>query len=144
MKLGQILLHRRRIDRDQLREALRRQRRTGRSLGEIMLAMGIVTRAEVTEALLRQPTASAGTTALGRVRREIASALPHHLAERHDCLLLLSQAGCAYVAIADPLDAEARDELERALESPVVTVAARPEDLAMARERIYAPHALTG
>ncbi len=41
MKLGEILLHRRRIDRDQLREALRRQKRTGRSLGEIMLAMGI-------------------------------------------------------------------------------------------------------
>lgn len=144
MKLGQILLHRRRIDRDQLREALRRQRRTGRSLGEIMLAMGIVTRGEVTEALLRQPSASADITALGRVIPRIASALPHELAERHDCLLLLSQPGCAYVAIADPLDPEARRELERALDSPVVTVAARPDDLAMARDRIYAPHALTG
>ena len=86
MKLGQILLFRKLIERDQLREALRRRKATGRPIGEILLRMGVVSRANIVEALLAQPKASVNASALAKVHTDVVSSVPHPLAERHCCL----------------------------------------------------------
>ena len=86
MKLGQILLFRKLIERDQLREALRRRKATGRPIGEILLRMGVVSRANIVEALLAQPKASVNASALAKVHTDVVSSVPRPLAERHCCL----------------------------------------------------------
>lgn len=143
MMLGQILLDQRRIDRQQLREALRRQSHTGQPLGEILLRMGVVGRDEVIDALLKQPTAAADPETLGKARPEVAQHLQRDVAERVDAVVLVHRQSWACVAMRDPVDPAARADLETALGVAVVPVAARATDLAEARKRLYASPAPT-
>ncbi len=138
MKLGQILLHQRRIDRDQLREALRRQRNTGRPIGEILLGMGVVARDDVIDGLLKQPTAAADAETLRKARPEVAQRLPREISERIDAVLLVKRKSWACVAMSDPLSTASRAQLESILGVAVLPVAALSSDLAEARARIYA------
>jgi hypothetical protein len=138
MKLGELLLHRRKIDRDQLNEALRRQSHGARPLGEILLEMGVIARDEVIEALLDQPSPAAGADALDLVRPSVAMRLPRPIAERFDAVLLIHEGSWACVAMRDPLNTAMREELEAFLGVAVVPIAARGRDLALARERVYA------
>ncbi len=129
MKLGQILLFRRLIGRDQLREALRRQRETDRQVGEILLQMGVVSRADIVEALLAQPKASVSAAALAKVSTEVVLTVPHELAERHCCLGLVRTGGHLVLAMVDPLDQSVITEIEEATQLCVLPVAAADGDL---------------
>ncbi len=129
MKLGQILLFRKLIGRDQLREALRRQRATGRPVGEILLRMGVISRANIVEALLAQPKASVNAAALAKVSAEVVHAVPRPLAERHCCLGLVRSDGHLVLAMVDPLDQSVIAEVEAATQLCVLPVAASGGDL---------------
>src|SRR5438132_12690011 len=52
--LGEVLIDERLISREQLQEAMERQRLTGRPLGKILLEMGAVTEDSLVEAVARQ------------------------------------------------------------------------------------------
>lgn len=138
MKLGQVLLHRGKIAREHLREALRRQQETGRPLGEILLRMGIVSRADILEALRLLPSGSIDGHSLRQVRGETAALLPREIAEKFVALPVVRAQGALIVAMADPLDFPAIAAIEESLGAPVIPVAASPEDL---REAIAHHHA---
>ncbi len=137
MKLGQILMHRRVMGRDQLREALRRQRRNGEPLGQILMRMGIVSRAGIVEALLTQPNASADLHTLEETDSRIVAALPLELCEEFCCLALMLTEGALVVAMADPLNRVAIEAIEDATGLSVVAMAANPTDIMrVTREKI--------
>ena len=138
MKLGQILLFRNLIARDQLREALRRQHETGRPVGEILLRMGVISRADIVEALLAQPKASVSASALAKLNADVVRSVPHPLAERHCCLGLVRSGGHLVLAMEDPLDQSVITEVEEATQLCVLPVAASAGDL---REAIAAKYA---
>lgn len=138
MKLGQILLHRGKIGREHLREALRRQQETGRPLGEILLRMGIVARADILDALRLLPSGSIDGRALRQVRSTTATLLARAVAEEFVALPVVRAQGALVVAMADPLDARSIAAIEAAVGEPVIPVAADPGDL---REAIAHHHA---
>lgn len=144
MKLGQILLHRRKIGRDQLREALRRQQETGRPLGEILVRMGIVSRQEVVEALRLLPTGSIGRQALDRISPATAGLIPAELARRSGCLPVVQTGGALVVAMLDPLDARTVHAIEAHTGLPVIPIAAPADALSEAVERLYDAVASSG
>jgi type IV pilus assembly protein PilB len=124
MKLGQILLHRRRIARDQLRAALQRQRDSGRPLGETLVAMGIVSRDDVVDALRLLPTGSVGRRTIEQVSAEITRALTPRLARQYRCVPVVLTPGALVVAMADPLDRRAVSAIAKHASLPVVPIAA--------------------
>lgn len=137
MKLGQILMHRRIIARDQLREALRRQRRTGEPIGQILMRMGIVSRADIVEALMTQPRASVDVHTLEETDPRIVAALPLEFCEELCCIALMLTEGALVVALADPMDRVAIEALEDATGLEVVAMAADPiEIVRVAREKL--------
>jgi hypothetical protein len=137
MKLGGILLELRRIDRLQLRHALRRQSHSGRPIGEILLDMGVISRVDVANALLRQPSVAADADTLAGVAPSVARQLPREMADRCECLLLAHRSEWACVAMRDPLDSNSRAEIQEHLGTAVWTVTSPAEELSAARRRVY-------
>ena len=138
MKLGQILMHRKIIVRDQLREALKRQRRTERPIGEILLQMGIVSHGDMIEALRIQPAASVDAATLAAADPRIVGTLPRELSERHCCMAVVLTDEVLVLAIADPLDGAAIDAIETATGMPVLPLAADPAALSRILGQKYA------
>lgn len=132
MKLGQLLLHRGLIDREQLRVALRRQATTGRPLGEILLSMGIVSRAAILGALRKQPHASVSGDLLRQVPSDIRDLIPTSVAQRLVALPVDVADDVLVVAMADPTDRSALEALRAASGFEVVGVISDPQALAEA------------
>lgn len=137
MRLGQILVQQRRLDREQLNQALRRQSAGARPIGEILLELGVVSRHEVVQALLSQPAADLTAASLATVSPKIATQLPRGLAERAGCVLLAIQEGWACVALQDPFHQCRLEEIESFLGRAVIALVAPAEDLVAARQRLY-------
>ena len=129
MKIGQILLHRSLIARDQLREALRRQARTGAPLGQVLVRMGIVSRQAVLDALRLQPRAVVDMARLERLEQPAVALLPASLCHALCCVPLVAEEGYLLVAMADPLDAPAIARIEAESGHRVVALAAPAEQL---------------
>lgn len=139
MKIGQILVQRGVIDRDQLRAALARQAYAGRPLGEILIAMGVASRAAVIAALRSQPHGSVDAAALAALEPASAAPLPPELARRCRALPVVRLERAMVVAMADPTDRDAIERIAAACGLPVVAVAAPEDALAQATDRIYGP-----
>ena len=130
MKLGQLLLHRGIIDRDQLRTALRRQAELQVPLGEILLRMGIVARTQVTEAMRSQPHASIDEISLRRVPRETVQVLPSDLREKLGCVPIIDSLEVLILAMVDPADVAGIARVRDLVDKPVAAVAGPPEVIA--------------
>ncbi len=86
--------------------------------------MGVISRANIIEALLAQPQASVNATALAKVSAEVVQAVPRALAERYCCLGLVRSGGHLVLAMVDPMDQSVIDQIEAATQLCVLPVAA--------------------
>lgn len=129
MKLGQLLLHRGLIDREQLRVALARQSGTGRPLGETLLVMGIVSRAELIAALRRQPRAQAGDALRAPIPESIRNAIPEELAREVVAVPIARADDALVVAMADPTDGRALERLRSAAGTEIVAMVADADEI---------------
>lgn len=129
MKLGQILRGRGLVTREQVKAALLRQRLAGRPLGRALVEMGIVSSADVCEAMLTQANASISSHDLARVSDVDVARLPTVLCEQLVCVAIVEVNDRLIVAFADPLDAEATDAAAQAAGQPVTAIAARADDI---------------
>lgn len=129
MKLGQLLLHRGLIDRQQLRVALQRQDRTGLPLGEILLSMGIVSRADILGALRRQPHASVAGSLLERVSADVRGLIPASLGRRLVAVPVARAEDVLVVAMADPTDHAALEALRAASGLEIIGVVSDADDI---------------
>ena len=133
MKMGQLLVHRGAIDRFQLREALRRQGESGEPLGQILLEMGIVSRADLIAAVMTLPGGRAEAETLAGVNPEVTALIPRELRQRHRCTPLMAGVEHLVVAMVDPFDRAAIAALEQATGRVLVPIAA---DLPVLRQAL--------
>jgi type II secretory ATPase GspE/PulE/Tfp pilus assembly ATPase PilB-like protein len=121
-RLGDVLVHRGLITREQLDEALARQRVFGRRLGELLLSMGAITQEQLSWALseaLHIPFVELSDEVIDL---EVARALPEAVLRRHEAVPVLRVGEELTVLLADPTNRQAAIELE-ALTGSRVTVA---------------------
>lgn len=136
--LGQLLVERGVITADQLNQALEKQRKSGTLLGECLVAMGFAREEDVAQAL----TAQYGFPYLPLKNYEIDPALikliPEMLA-RNYCLIPVDKIGDVLsVAMADPLNTQAVDDVEFITHCKVQSFIATPADIKDAISRYYA------
>jgi type IV pilus assembly protein PilB len=120
--LGDVLLERELITREQLDEALARHRLNGRRLGEVLLSMGAITQEQLTWGLseaLHIPFVELSDEV---VDLEVARSLPEAVLRRHEAVPILRVADEMTVLVADPTNRQAAIELE-ALSGSRVTMA---------------------
>jgi MSHA biogenesis protein MshE len=109
VRLGDLLLEKKLISEQQLKEALEEQRRSGRKLGRVLVDIGAVAEADLHSCLataLNIPFVDLAHLALDH---KVVTKLPENHARRHRALVI-KEDGRGYLAcMADPTDLFASD-----------------------------------
>ena len=137
VRLGDLLLEKKLISEQQLREALEEQRVSGRKLGRVLIDIGAVSEGDLHGCLataLNIPYVDLGHMALDP---KVVSKLPETHARRHRALVLKEDARGYLVGMADPTDLFAFDELARLLGKPIRLALAKEAALLRTIDLIY-------
>jgi type IV pilus assembly protein PilB len=111
-RVGAILLKEGKITEAQVQEALRRQEQRGGRLGEILVAMKFITEEELLRTLAKQlGIPRANIPKLGGVNVDLLELVPETLAVRYRLVPIESDGTTLSVAMVDPFDIPALDDL---------------------------------
>ncbi|MGH7264985.1 MAG: GspE/PulE family protein [Candidatus Rokuibacteriota bacterium] len=136
-RLGEFLLQQRVITADQLTEALSHRGHTGEKLGHVLVRLGLVDEAQLLEhlsALLAIPVVMVPDAPLNP---ELLSLVPPHIARKYDVLPIRRVNGSLTVAMADPTNLRAVDDLAFVTSLRIVPAFAPPTALRMAIRAHY-------
>lgn len=136
-RVGEILLSQKLISQAQLDKALDHQQEHGGLLGQILVKFGFVTEEELALAL----TAQYGFPFLPLENYEIDEAVTRLIPEqvaRQYCVIPIDRIGNAMtVAMADPSNVQAIEDIEMLTRCVVQTFVSTPSDILKAIERCY-------
>ncbi len=137
-RLGALLVSEGLLAPDQLREAFEEQGRTGERFGTIVVERGWVTRADVAMALAQQAGLEFVDLADFEIEPSVLERMPEHLAKRYLAApIRLEDDGAIVVAIADPTDVQAADDIRIAIGAQVRFAIVEADDLAFLIRRSY-------
>jgi type IV pilus assembly protein PilB len=136
-RLGALLLREGRLNEDQLAEALAEHSGTGRRLGEIVLERGWVSAEGLARALAQQYDLEFLDLAGTEVDETLAALLPEKFARLYGAMPVRNVDGTIQVAVADPTDLLASDDLRLALGGNIRLAVVVPEELEHAIARAY-------
>jgi hypothetical protein len=123
-----------------LEAALEKQGSEGGRLGRILIAMGALDEEMLVRTVARQLDMPVAWLRGKQVKAEVLAMLPAHIARRHRCLpVMVDRKGpeTLLVAMEDPSDAAALDDIASAAGRPVRVVLASPSELEDALARHY-------
>jgi len=137
VRLGDLLLEKKLISEQQLKDALDEQRRSGRKLGRVLVDIGAVSEADLHSCLataLNIPFVDLAHIALDH---KIVTKLPENHARRHRALVIKEDGRGYLVCMADPTDLFASDELARVLHKPIRLALGKEATLLKTIDLIY-------
>ena len=167
-RLGETLVQEGKVDREQLAEALRVQRRSGKNkpLGEVLVELGFTTSDEVERALAKQRSGGgrledtlvqSGKISPEMLSRSLAVQLgyeyvdlnatppdpsvvtlvPEAQARRHEVFPMRLQGNALVVAMKDPRNVFALDDLKLLTNREIIPAVAQAKEIAILIERFY-------
>ncbi len=136
-KLGEILLREGLITQDQLKKALLEQKNTGMRLGYTLVKLGFVEETEISKMLARQYRMPAVDLSRFEVDPKIIKLLPPDVAVKHTVLPLKREGRTLTVAIADPNNVTAIEDIKFITRCDVFPVIAGEYTLRNAIEKYY-------
>jgi type IV pilus assembly protein PilB len=136
-RLGEILLREGLITQDQLKKALLEQKNTGMRLGYTLVKLGLVEETEISKMLARQYRMPAVDLSRFEVDAKILKLLPGDVAVKHTVLPLKREGRTLTVAIADPNNVTAIEDIKFITRCDVFPVIAGEYTLRNAIERYY-------
>lgn len=136
-RIGEVLLERKVITPPQLEEALARQRERGGLLGQNLVQLGFCTEEEIALALTAQYAFPYLPLDSYELDEGLASLVPEAVARQY-CLIPIDRIGNALtVAMADPSNVQAIEDLELLTKCTVQTFVSTPSDIIMAIDKYY-------
>jgi type IV pilus assembly protein PilB len=136
-KLGEILLREGLITQEQLRKALLEQKNSGMRLGYTLVKLGFIEETEVSKMLARQYRMPAVDLSRFEVDAKILKLIPPDIATKHTVLPLKREGRTLTVAIADPNNVTAIEDIKFITRCDVFPVIAGEYTLRNAIERYY-------
>ncbi|ABZ82868.1 type ii secretion system protein e, putative [Heliomicrobium modesticaldum Ice1] len=136
-KLGDLLLEYNLITDEQLQQALAEQKKRGERLGQTLVRLGFVTRQMINEVLEFQlgiPTISLLQYPL---HPEVFKLLPESLCRRHKCLPVKRSGNRLTVAMVDPLNLPALDDIKMTTNLEIDAAIVAEDELEQVFEKIY-------
>lgn len=112
-RLGDVLLEEEAITRDQLEKALEVQRRDGGFLGQILVKMGLTTQEAVASCLVKQCKIPHLSLLDYDITKEVLGLVPQEVCEKYNLLPIDKLGRILTVAMVDPLDLDALEEVRR-------------------------------
>jgi hypothetical protein len=137
MKIGELLVAAGSVTAAQVDEALRRQKQTGKRLGQILIEMRVATERDVTEALSWQLDVPFIDLASYIIDPAIARLIPEHIAQRHQMIPINKVGDRLTIAMVDPLNVLAIDDVQLMTGLSARRVIAPPTDLQKALQDTY-------
>lgn len=135
-RIGEILVELGVVDDDDVSRALELQRSTGKKLGDVLLSEGIVAPRDLLRALAVQFDLEFVDLAERKIDLDLAQQIPPQLARHHRALPVWHRDGKIVVAMANPVDVLALDDIRDALRRPVLAVMADSEQIMDAIARL--------
>jgi type IV pilus assembly protein PilB len=136
-KLGDILVREGLITQEQLRKALLEQKNSGMRLGYTLVKLGFIEETEVSKMLARQYRMPAVDLSRFEVDAKILKLIPPDIATKHTVLPLKREGRTLTVAIADPNNVTAIEDIKFITRCDVFPVIAGEYTLRNAIERYY-------
>ena len=137
--LTSILLEANVVKPEQVDAGLVRQRSTGLRIGETLVEMGAATEEDIGWALARQLNLPFVDPRPEALDRELIQSFPEGLLHRLDAVPLVNEGPILSVALADPLDSDVLEELERAAGRPLTLGVATPSAIRRVLRDVLGP-----
>ncbi|MCW2277280.1 GspE/PulE family protein [Heliophilum fasciatum] len=142
--LGDLLVEYRIITREQLQEALTIQKKTGERLGKVLTKSKIVSQQQINEILEFQLGIPQVSLLKFSTDPEVIRLIPESICRQHKCLALKRNEKRLTVAMADPLNVIAMDDVKMATKLDVDPVIATEEDIESILNQVYGMGASRG
>lgn len=143
-RLGDLLLEAGMITREQLDQALQEQKRSGERLGKVLLRLGFVTEANMLEVLEFQLGIPKVVLADYHLDPEVVRLVPEGLARRYQAIPIRLDGNRLLVALADPLNLLALDDLRLVTGKEIMPAIAAEGEIAAALSNFWQKENLGG
>lgn len=137
VRLGDLLVQQGAISEEQLMSALAEQRQTGRKLGATLIAMGLVSEHQLLEILSAHLDVPLIDIDNYNVNANAVKLLPEIQARRYRALVIDDKGDSLLVAMSDPADLTAVDNLSDILPKPIEVAVVSEEQLFNAYDDLY-------
>ncbi len=135
---GELLVSKGLLSREELVEALSKQRVRGGRLGQVLLSLRMLSDREVTDALAEHLEMECfHFDDIGEVDVDVACVLPESIAQRFCLVAIGEKDGKVVVAMADPLNVIAIDTITLKMNRDIKIVISSPSEINRAIEFIY-------
>ena len=136
--LGELLVTSGSITREQLQDALKEQKVSGLRIGEILVNKGLLTEGKLLDALSSQLRIEVYSLSRYRPMPEALRMVPEHVAKRLNVIpLSVVDGNTLLVAMSDPLDILAQDEIRMVSGMDIKIGLASPSEIERNLERLY-------
>ncbi len=137
MRLGDLLISAGVIRPEQLNDALAIQKKTRERLGDVLINNGIITEQQLIEALQMQLGVDFVDLTAVSIPLELARFVPRSIAKKFCVVPVKLQKDELYVAMSDPLNFEAQEEIKSASHKQVVPMIATRRAVEQAIATLY-------
>lgn len=137
MRFGELLVMNGFITEEQLQECLREQAQTKRKLGTLLLEHGYITERQLVEVLEFQLGFPSITLYNAEIDKSLISLVPEALAQKYSVIPVRKAGGKLVLAMQDPLDYNAIEEIRLAAKLNVQPVIAMRSEIEQAITRHY-------
>ena len=137
-KFGEILREYDLVTQEQLDNALKIQRSSDKRIGEILVSINAMTHTQVAETLAVQLELQFIQLDRYQAKADAVKLIPRNIAERLKLIpLQIDDEGSLLIAMADPLDLPAQDEVKMLTNHNLRTAVSGSDDIARNLQRIY-------
>ncbi len=136
-RLGESLVRAELITKEQLEKALKEQKKTGERLGQVLMGLGFVSEENIIKFLGRQLGIANIDLAAQTIAPEIIALVPVHVARRYRIIPLSKEKNVLSVAMSDPLNVFALDDLKRVTGCRIEPVVSSEAQVIKAIEQYY-------
>ena len=137
VRIGNLLVQEKLISQEQLALVLEQQKRSGRKLGSVLVENGFATEEDISKTLAKQLKIPYLNLKHYSINLQLARTLPEMQARRFRALLLEDKGSTYLVAMADPTDLFAYDEITRLLKREIELVLVNENQVLESLDRIY-------
>jgi type IV pilus assembly protein PilB len=137
LRLGELLVQAGVINEEQLKKALGAQKRTGKRLGEVLVQEGIVTQAQLGAVLENQLGIRQIDLLTAAIDSEAVRRIPENLARRHMVVPIQVADGHLMLAMRDPLDRVAIQDVRLISGLPVTPLLAGEREILRVIEQFF-------
>jgi type IV pilus assembly protein PilB len=136
-KLGEILLEEKVLSEDDLMKALAEQKKYGERLGKVLVNLGFITEKNLIDRISKQLGIQIVVLDDLIIPQELIDLMPGDLAKSYVAIPVRRRQGVLQIAMVDPLDINAIDEIAKTLKAEVVPAITTEAEMKRALEKHY-------